>query len=103
MATRTIRFMSAAIRTARRAKQWALVAAREADRLLQEARTRVESDARRRRPKQTLQKAGRALMMAGRAALVAAVAAGIAEARAERSRRRLRQASAPTAPASPPI
>ena len=36
MATRTIRFMSAAIRTAKRAKQWALVAAREADRLLHE-------------------------------------------------------------------
>jgi hypothetical protein len=89
MATRTIRFMSAAVRAARRAKQWALVAAREADRLLQEARTRVESEARRRRLKQTLQKTGRVLMIAGRAALVAAVAAGIAEARAERSRRRL--------------
>jgi hypothetical protein len=90
MATRTIRFMSAAVRAARRAKQWALVAAREADRLLQEARTRVESEARRRRLKQTLKKTGRVLMMAGRAALVAAVAAGITEVRAERSRRRLR-------------
>jgi len=58
MATRTIRFMSAAVRAARRAKQWALVAAREADRLLQEARTRVESEARHRRLKQTLQKTG---------------------------------------------
>ena len=90
MATRTIRFMSAAVRAARRAKQWALVAAREADRLLQEAGTRVESEARRRRLKQTLRKTGRVLMIAGRAALVAAVAAGITEVRAERSRRRLR-------------
>jgi len=90
MATRTIRLMSAAVRAARRAKQWALVAAREADRLLQDARTRVESDARRRRLKQTLKKTGRVLMIAGRAALVAAVAAGITEVRAERSRRRLR-------------
>jgi hypothetical protein len=90
MATRTIRFMSAAVRAARRAKQWALIAAREADRLLQEARTRVESETRRRRLKQTLKKTGRVLMIAGRAALVAAVAAGITEVRAERSRRRLR-------------
>ena len=82
MATRTDRFMSAAIRAARRAKQWALVAARAADRLLQEARKRVESEDRRRRLKQTLRKTGRVLMVAGRAALVAAVAAGIAEARA---------------------
>ena len=81
MATRTDRFMSAAIRAARRAKQWALVTARAADRLLQEARKRVESEDRRRRLKQTLRKTGRVLMVAGRAALVAAVAAGIAEAR----------------------
>jgi len=90
MATRTIRFMSAAIRAARRAKQWALVAAREADRVLHLARKRVESEARRREVKQNLRRAGRVLMVAGRAALVAALAAGIADARAERSRRRLR-------------
>lgn len=90
MATRTIRFMSTAVRAARRAKQWALVAAREADRLLQQARKQVESEARRRQLKQTLRRAGRVLMVAGRAALVAAVAAGIAEARAERRRRSLR-------------
>ena len=90
MATRTDRFMSAALRAARRAKQWALVAAREADRLLQEARKQVESEDRRRRLKQILRKTGRVLMVAGRVALVAAVAAGIAEARAGRSRRSLR-------------
>ena len=42
MATRTDRFMSAAVRAARQAKDWALTAAREADRLLQEARKRAE-------------------------------------------------------------
>ncbi len=89
MATRTDRFMSAAVRAARRAKQWAIVAAREADRLLQEARKRAESEDRRRRLKQTLLKTGRVLRAAGRAALVAAVAAGIAAARAERSGRKL--------------
>jgi len=90
MATRTIRFLSAAIRTARRAKQWALVAAREADRLLHVAQKQIESEARRHQLKQTLRKTGRVLMVAGRAALVAAVAAGIAEARAGRIRRSLR-------------
>ena len=90
MATRTIRFMSAAVRAARRAKQWALVAAREADRLLHVAQKEVESEARRRQLKQTLRKTGRVLMVAGRAALVAAVAAGITEVRAERGRRKLR-------------
>jgi hypothetical protein len=66
-----------------------MVAAREADRLLQEARKRAESEDRRRRLKQTLLKTGRVLRTAGRAALVAAVAAGIAAARAERRGRRL--------------
>jgi len=89
MATRTDRFMSAAVRAARRAKAWAVVAAREADRLLQEARKRAESEDRRRRLKQTLLKTGRVLRAAGRAALVAAVAAGIAATRAERSGRNL--------------
>jgi hypothetical protein len=87
MATRTDRFISAAVRATRRAKQWAMVAAGEADRLLQEVRQRAESEARRRRLKQRLLKTGRVLRAAGRAALVAAVAAGIAAARAERSGR----------------
>ncbi len=91
MATRTDRFISAAVRAARRAKQWSLVAAREADRLLEEARKRVESEDRRRRLKQTLTRTGRVLRAAGRAALVAAVAAGIAAARAERRGRSLPQ------------
>ena len=89
MATRTDRFMGAAVRAARRAKQWALVAAREADRLLQEARKQADSEDRRRRLKQTLLKSERVLKVAGRAALVAGVAAGIAAARAERRGRKL--------------
>ena len=80
MATRTDRFMSAAVRAARQAKDWALTAAREADRLLQEARKRADSEDRRRRLKQTLTRTGRVLRAAGRAALVAA---GIAAARSE--------------------
>jgi hypothetical protein len=67
-----------------------MVAAGEADRLLQEVRQRTKSEDRRRRLKQTLLRAGRVLRAAGRAALVAAVAAGIAATRAERNGRRLR-------------
>jgi len=95
MATRTDRFLSAAVRTARRAKQWALVAAREADRVLQEARKQADSDDRRRRLKHTLLKTERVLMVAGRAALVAGVAAGIAAARAERRGRKLGKGVSP--------
>jgi len=76
--------MSAAVRAASRAKQWAQAAVREADRLLQDAKQRAESEDRRRRLKQTLLKTGRVLKAAGRAALVAAVAAGVAAARHRR-------------------
>lgn len=89
MATRKDRFMSAAVRAAKRAKQWATVAAREAERLLQEARKRVASEIRRRRRKETLLKAGRVLKAAGRAALLAALAAGAAAANSERKSRQL--------------
>jgi hypothetical protein len=94
MATRTDRFMGAAVRTARQAKQWALAAAREADRLLTEARKQADSEDRRRRMKQTLLKTQRVLKVAGRAALVAGVAAGIAAARAERPGRNLPKGAA---------
>jgi len=89
MATRTDRFIGAAVRAARSAKQWAVAAAREADRLLQEARKQAESEDRRRQLKQSLLKTGRVLKAAGRAALVAAVATGIAAALAERDGRTL--------------
>ena len=85
MATKTDRFMSAAANAAKKAKEWALVAAREADRLLEEAQWQAVSEDRRRRRKKTLQRTGRVLAAAGRAALVAAVLAGIAAARAERA------------------
>jgi len=75
--------MSAAVGAARRAKQWAVAAAREADRLMDEARKEAASEDRRRRLKQTLAKTGRVLRAAGRAALIAAVATGIAAARSE--------------------
>jgi regulator of protease activity HflC (stomatin/prohibitin superfamily) len=84
MGKRTDHFMSAAVRAAARAKEWAIVAAREADRLLEEDQKQAESEDRRRRLKQTLSKTGRVLRAAGQAALVAAVLAGIAAARAER-------------------
>lgn len=83
MATRTDRFMSAAVGAARRAKQWAVAAAREADRLIEQAQKEAASEDRRRRLKRTLAKTGRVLRAAGRAALVAAVATGIAAARSE--------------------
>jgi hypothetical protein len=83
MATRKDRFMNAAVGAARRAREWAMAAAREADRLIEQARKEAKSEDRRRRLKQTLAKTGRVLRAAGRAALVAAVATGIAAARSE--------------------
>lgn len=87
MATNKDRFMSAAVRSAAQAKQWALVAAREADRLLQATRKKAVSWERRRRLKKMLRQTGRVLRTAGKAALVAAVAVGVAAARAELSGR----------------
>jgi hypothetical protein len=75
--------MNAAVGAARRAREWAMAAAREADRLIEQARKEAKSEDRRRRLKQTLAKTGRVLRAAGRAALVAAVATGIAAARSE--------------------
>ena len=89
MATRTDRFIEAAIRTARESKQWAGRAAREADRLLKVARKRADTEIRRRHLKKTLERTGRVLRVAGEAALVAGVTAGIAAARAERGHKKL--------------
>jgi hypothetical protein len=89
MATRTDRFMSAAVRATKRAKRWALAAAREADRLMEEAQKQANSEDRQRRRKQTLLKTGRVLRAAGEAALVAGVVAGLAAIRAEGARRTL--------------
>lgn len=89
MATRTDRFVSAAVRAAQQAKRRANAVAREADRLLQEARKQALTEGRRPRLKQALLQTGRVLRAAGRAALVAAVATGIAAAFAERRRGKL--------------
>jgi hypothetical protein len=86
MAKASDRLLKAAVGVARQGKQAALVAAREADRLLQEAGARAESAARKRRRKQTLAKAGRVLRTAGKAALFAGILAGIAAIRAEKGR-----------------
>ncbi len=83
MAKNTDRVMSAAVHAAKEGKRWALVAAREADRLLVAARKRAESKARQRTLKQAMVKTGRVLRTAGTAALAAGVFAGILAIRAE--------------------
>jgi len=88
MATRTERFMRAAVRAAQQARQWARTTAREADRLLQEARKQASSEDRGPRLKRTLLKTERVLKVAGRAALIAAVAAGLAATRVGHSGRK---------------
>jgi type III secretion system FlhB-like substrate exporter len=90
MPTRTDRAMSAAVRAAKQAKVWAKVAAREADRLLQDAKKKAVTIERKRHLKKRLLQTARVMKAAGRAAVVAGLAAGIAAARAERSRRQLK-------------
>jgi hypothetical protein len=82
--------MSAALRAAKQAKQWATVAAREADRLLQDAKKRAVTIERRRQLKKRLLQTARVMKVAGRAAVVAGIAAGIAAVHAERGRRQLK-------------
>jgi len=90
MATRTDRVMSAALRAAKQAKVWATAAAREADRLLQDAKKRAVTIERRRQLKKRLLQTARVMKTAGRAAVVAGIAAGIAAVHAERERRQLK-------------
>lgn len=89
MASRSERFKKVAVKAAKKAKQWAQVAVREADRLIVEAQKRAESDERQLRIKRALVRTGKVLKAVGRAALVAGVAAGIAAARAENRARKL--------------
>jgi len=89
MASRSERFKKAAVKAAKKAKQWAQIAGREADRLLAEAQKRAETEERRLRIKRALVRTGKVLKAVGRAALVAGVAAGIAAARAENRARKL--------------
>ncbi len=83
MASRAERYKKAAIKAAKKARMWALTAAREADRLLAAAQKRAETEERRMRLKAALQRTGKMLRTVGRAAIVAGVAAGIAAARAD--------------------
>ena len=95
MATRTDRVMSAAVRAAKQAKVWATAAAREADRLLQDAKKRAETIDRKRHLKKRLLQTARVMKAAGRAAVVAGIAAGIAAVHAERERRKLLKSGKP--------
>jgi hypothetical protein len=83
MATKTDRVVEAAVQAAKHGKRWALLAAREADRLLVAARKRAESKARQKSFKQAVARTGRVLRTAGKAALAAGVFAGILAMRAE--------------------
>jgi hypothetical protein len=80
--------MSAAVRAAKQAKVWATAAAREADRLLQDAKKRAETMERKRHLKKRLLQTARVMKAAARAAVVAGLAAAIAAARAERNERK---------------
>ena len=83
MATRTDRLMDVAMRAAKQARQWAIVAVREAEGLMKEAKKRAQSLERKRQLKKRLVRTARAMRAAGKAAVVAGMAAGIAAARAE--------------------
>ena len=92
MASRAERFKKAAVKAAKTARKWAVIATREADRLLAEAQKRAESEQRQMRMKAALRKTGKVLKAVGRAAIVAGIAAGIASARADgRARRATRK------------
>jgi len=80
MSSRKDRLMSAAVRAAKQAKQWAIAATREADQLLKAAKKRAETIERKRQLKKRLQQTARVMKSAGKAAVVAGVAAGIAAA-----------------------
>ena len=74
---------------ARKAKSVAVAAAKQADALMQVAKQKAETAARRRKVRRTLQQASRVLKTAGKAALAAgAVAAVGAVAREVQGRRR---------------
>ena len=91
MASRTERYKQAAVKAAKKARLWAVAAAREADRLLAEAKKRAVTEERRMRVKAALRRTAKVLRAAGRAAIVAGVAAGIAAAQADRRARKARR------------
>ena len=67
-----------ALTAARKAKQGALAAAKQADALLKVARQKAETVARRRKVRQVLRQTSRVMKTAGKAALVAGVMAAMA-------------------------
>jgi hypothetical protein len=91
MGSRAERYKKAAVKAAKKARLWAAAAAREADRLLAEAKKRVDTEERRMRIKAALRRTAKVLRAAGRAAIVAGVAAGIAAARADQRARKARR------------
>jgi mevalonate pyrophosphate decarboxylase len=76
---------------ARLAKQGALATAKHADALMKAARQEAGTVARRRKLRQTLSVAGRALKAAGKAALAAGAAAAVAAIAESRSRKKRRK------------
>jgi hypothetical protein len=88
------KWKSRILSAAREAKRGALAAAKHADALMKVARQRAETEARRRKLRQTLRVAGRALKSAGKAALAAGVAAAVAaivESRSGKKRKLIRR------------
>jgi predicted TIM-barrel enzyme len=88
MPSRSDRFKSAVVKAAQRAKQAALVAMREAERLLKDAKTRAATEVRQRQLKLKLKRMATVLKAAGKAAVVAGVAAGTAAAQRELKRQK---------------
>ena len=78
MSSRTDRFKTAAVKAAHKAKQAALVAMREAERLIKDARQRAATEVRRQQLKLRLKRMAGVLKAAGKAAGKAAVVAGAA-------------------------
>src|SRR5437899_11771582 len=84
MASRAERYKKAAVKAAKKARMWAVVAVCLNNRLLVEAQKRVETEQRRKRVKAALRRTGKVMRAVGRAAIVAGVAAGLVGARGER-------------------
>ena len=79
------------LNAAREAKRGAVAAAKHADALMKVARQEAGTVARRRKLRQTLSVAGRALKAAGKAALAAGAAAAVAAIAESRARKKARK------------
>jgi hypothetical protein len=85
------KWKSRILSAARESKRRAIAAAKQADALIQVARQEAKTVARRRKLRQTLRVAGRALKSAGKAALAAGAAAAVAAIVESRARKKLRK------------